>query len=91
MFQEEGSETKIKYHEDFDRYKKFISDNVESPGIISTFAQLNFEILGILPPTLESTLDDQAKDLHGDDDEAQLRMELWGEPGTPFFTCFRRL
>jgi len=86
-FQEKGSETNIKYHEDFDEYKCVIIENIESPGMISTFARLNFEILGTLSPALSSS-NNQAKDLHVEDERARLRAELWEEPSAPLLIYF---
>jgi len=71
---------KVKYHDEFDHYKCLILKNIESPGLVSTFARLNFEILGISSPAPLSVPNKQAEDPHGGD-EAQLSAELWGEPG----------
>ena len=82
-FLETGASSRIKYLDDFNRYKQFISDNFESPGLTATFAHLNSEILGTpnsAPSAPVSAIDSPARD----DDEDRMRAELWEENGTPF-------
>jgi len=81
-FREVGPQSRIKYLDDFNHYKKFISDNFKSPRLVATFARLNWEILGIQSPALASTIDDQNEDEGNDEEEARMRAEVWGEAGT---------
>ena len=49
--------------------------------MIATFRYLNQEVLGISPPSADSTVNDDHDDLDDDSEAAQMRAELWEEPG----------
>lgn len=85
LFQEVGAETCIKYHEDFDHYKQFLLVNLESPGMVTTFKQLNCEVLGISSADSIADDNDNDNDLHNNAEEDEMMAELWKEPGL-FFT-----
>lgn len=57
-------------------------DNMDSPGLAATFRQLNQEVLGIVAPANEVVHDDDDNnsDAH-DESEAQMKAELWEDPG----------
>lgn len=55
----------------------------------ATFKRLNWEILGISPPTLDHTSNDQHDDQSNDLEEARMSAELWEEPGMPLIHLFR--
>ena len=80
-FQEVGAESHIKYLDDFNHYKQFISENFDSPGLVNTFAQFNWEILNISSPALESTLSEPNEDRFDDDEETRMRAEVWDDHG----------
>ena len=82
IFLETGTNSRIKYLDDFNRYKQFISDNFESPGLVATFARLNSEILGTPNSTPSAPVSATDGPAH-DDDEDRMRAELWEENGTP--------
>ena len=90
LFQEVGAETHIKYHEDFDHYKQFIIAGFESPGMITTFKQLNQEVLGISSPA-DPTGDDDDNGLHDGVEEDEMMAELWKEPGLSFTGSSRHI
>ena len=77
-----GAESHIKYLDDFNHYKQFISDNFDSPSLAKTFAQLNWEILSISSPTLESSPSELSEGQFNDDEESRMRAEVWDDHGT---------
>ena len=88
-FQEVGAKSRIKYLDDFNRYKRFISDNFDSPSLTATFARLNWEILSISSSAAGSTADNQSWD-DDDDEEARMKAELWNEHGMPLLIHAQR-
>ena len=86
-FQEVGAEFHIKYLDNFNHYKQFISENFDSPSLITTFARLNWEILNISSPALDSTPDEPTEDQFNDDEEARMRAEVWDDRSMIFLPC----
>jgi len=84
-----GVQSRIRYREDFDFYKKFISENFAAPGIVATFAQINQEILGVSSPGSASALDGQSEDQDIDEEAARMRAEVWEEHGTSLLAYLR--
>lgn len=72
----------VKYLDEFNLYKAFLTKNLHSPGILATFAHLNWEILGISSPALGSTSDDQNEDQGEDEEMARMTAEVWATDGT---------
>ena len=70
----------IKYLDNFNSYKRFIMDNFDSPGMVTTFTQLNREIFNAPSPASGSTPNDQSEN-QSDDEEDRMRAEVWGEGG----------
>ena len=87
LFSETGAISKIKYHDRFTRYKKFIVKNLNTPRMKELFAQFNAELfptdLPDRPPSRSSTREQET-----DEDEAAFSRAFKDNnvQGTPYLS-----